>query len=100
MGEKNPFFGKRSPNWQGGITPVHAAIRNSKEMTEWRMSVFKRDSFTCQKCGARGVSLHAHHVKSFSKFPDLRFEVSNGQTLCEDCHIKTDNYAGRAIHSR
>ena len=94
-GAKNPFFGKRSPNWQGGITPINLAIRNSKEYAIWRLSVFERDKFTCRGCGARGGDLHAHHVLSFSKFPNHRFDINNGLTLCKDCHKKTNNYAGR-----
>ena len=26
------------------------------------------------------------HIKPFAWFSDLRFDVSNGQTLCVDCH--------------
>lgn len=95
-GAKNPFFGKRSPNWQGGITPINLAIRNSKEYAVWRLGVFERDKFTCQGCGAMGGDLHAHHILAFSKFPAHRFDINNGLTLCVSCHKKTDNYAGKA----
>lgn len=63
-------------------------IRSSGEYAQWRTQVFERDKYTCQKCGQKGGSLNAHHIKPFAKFPDLRLELSNGQTLCESCHKK------------
>ena len=52
----------------------------------WARAVIARDKATCQKCGATDVELHAHHIKSFQGFPELRWEVSNGLTLCHTCH--------------
>jgi hypothetical protein len=92
------FRGEANPSWKGGITPINALIRSSTPMVDWRKAVFKRDDYTCQGCNERGGKLHAHHIKAFSAYPELRFEISNGQTLCYSCHRKTDNYAGKGIH--
>lgn len=78
--------GERSHFWRGGITPENRLIRTTAEYGAWRESVFGRDDYACQICGKRGVVLHAHHIRPFAEFPDLRFEVSNGQTLCLPCH--------------
>lgn len=86
------LVGDKHWNWRGGITPENNTIRRSQQNREWRKAVFIRDDFTCKKCAERGKKLHAHHIKEFAKYPALRFEISNGMTLCQPCHIK--------IHSR
>lgn len=78
--------GKNHWNWKGGITPKNQVERNSKKAKEWRIAVFQRDKFTCQMCGAVGGKLNAHHIKEWAKYKKLRFDISNGITLCESCH--------------
>jgi len=91
--------GKDNPAWRGGITSENKKIRNSHEMKVWRDQVFKRDNYKCIWCGASGSNnyLNADHIKPFSRFPKLRFDLSNGRTLCVPCHSKTDSYKGRVI---
>lgn len=89
-GEKNHF-------WKGGITPINARIRNSVMYKLWRESVFKRDNFTCQECNSLGGYLNADHIKPFAYFPELRFEINNGRTLCLKCHKQTNTFGKKAI---
>lgn len=77
------WVGKRPP-WE----LTNKDLRNSGRYREWRNKVFIRDDYTCQHCNQRGGELNAHHIKQFAKYVDLRFEVSNGLTLCVDCHKK------------
>jgi 5-methylcytosine-specific restriction endonuclease McrA len=73
--------------WEGHIRTGCRDKKNGEvKYTIWRKAVFERDDYTCQKCGKRGGRLHAHHIKSWSKFPELRYDVDNGQTLCVTCH--------------
>ncbi len=62
---------------------------------EWRNKVFERDNYTCVLCGKTKCYLEADHIKPYSKYPDLRLVLSNGRTLCLDCHKKTPTYGNR-----
>lgn len=75
--------------WKGGINGENDTLRHRREYKEWRTYVFERDDYTCQCCGARGGKLNAHHINQFANYPDLRYDVNNGITLCDSCHEST-----------
>ena len=79
--------GAGSSNWKGGISNKNKRIRAGMDFSIWRNGVFKRDDYTCRKCKTRGTTLHPHHIFSFAQYEDLRFEVANGITFCEGCHL-------------
>lgn len=89
---------EKSYLWKGGISKYYQIGYNSWEYKQWRIKVFERDDYTCQDCGVAGNKsyLTSHHIKSFTYHTKLRFELSNGKTLCENCHEKTDNYKSKA----
>jgi hypothetical protein len=81
--------GEKSYRWRGGVTLKQEKIRRNIEFRLWREAVFARDNWTCQECGDnKGHNLNAHHIKSFSKYPELRIALDNGIALCKTCHIK------------
>jgi len=88
--------GAGAPNWQGGKTDESTKQRHSFEAGMWRYLVLHRDELQCQICGTR-ENLHAHHIKSWSQYPDLRFDLENGITLCIDCHETTH---GRSLNGK
>lgn len=111
-GNRNPNFGKelssevrvkisnsqRGPNahnWRGGIAKENTVVRNSVEYKLWREAVYKRDNWTCVFCGRRGVRIQADHIKPFAHYPELRFAIDNGRTLCVPCHKTTETYGGK-----
>ena len=71
--------GKESPNWRGG-----------QNLSYWKKEVKKRDK-KCKRCGNMDKRvLTADHIKSKKMYPNLQFKISNGITLCYNCHaIKT-----------
>jgi len=99
-GKKSKYCGELHHGWKGGVTPTNEKIRKSMEYRLWRTSVFVRDDYTCQICALRGGELHADHIKPFAYFPELRFAIDNGRTLCVSCHRKTDTYGHNAVKNK
>ncbi len=123
-GKDNPMFGKtiteqhkrkiieanlgdKSHLWRGGITTLYNLLRKCYVYDNWRLSVFKRDNFTCIHCGDnRGHNLNADHIKPFALILQENnvttreegynckelWDINNGRTLCKDCHKKTDTW--------
>ena len=96
----NSRLGEKSHFWQGGKTKESIKIRHSLEAKLWRETVFKRDNWTCVLCGKRSekgnrVEINADHIKPFALFPELRFAIDNGRTLCINCHKNTNTYLNR-----
>jgi hypothetical protein len=84
-------FEKGNKPWNKGFgnATENQRIRWTPEYKYWSRSILERDDFTCQECKKRGGELHAHHIKAFAYYPEVRFKLSNGQTLCVKCHYKT-----------
>ncbi len=107
----NPKFGKDSGNWKGGKTELHTAVIGLRQYKEWRLRIFQRDNWTCQKCKARRkvgdrVVIQVHHLKPFYKIVEENnikttkdaiqcgelWNMNNGITLCVSCHRQTESY--------
>ncbi len=80
-------------------------VRQSARYKAWRTLVFERDGYKCTQCSIKNglgktIYFHADHIKPFALFPGLRFEVSNGRTLCVPCHKATGTYGRGAIYRK
>jgi transposase len=86
--ERSVNRGERHYNWKGG-RPWERFKK--PEYLAWRNAVLERDGYVCQQCGRqckkRERGLAAHHIKPYAEYPALRYEVSNGITLCRQCHM-------------
>jgi 5-methylcytosine-specific restriction endonuclease McrA len=93
---KKSHKGEKHPSW----IKDRSKVKNKRclaELSWWRKAIFERDNYTCQFCKKRGGQLNADHIKPYSMYPELRADLSNGRTLCVDCHKKTDTYGLRLV---
>ncbi len=107
QGNKNPNWGKfgsSHPKWTGR-TMLTKSIRACPQYKNWRVSIFERDNYTCQECGARSskgkkVYLEADHypiqfalilkkyrIKTYNQALNCKtLWNAKGRTLCNKCH--------------
>jgi len=94
LSHKGILSGNKHPNWKGGKTPDYRILRHTDNYISWRKKIFEKDNYTCQHKNCefchndKGTVLHPHHIKSFSKFKELRFDINNGITYCIGYHLK------------
>ena len=81
-------------------------IRNTTKYLNWRLSILKRDNFTCQICHAnmkdnRSLRLEVHHAKTFDDICkenavstveqalgcEELWDLKNGISICYRCHV-------------
>lgn len=86
------------PNWRDGASTKSQQERNAwwVEHQAWRTEVLTRDGNKCVECGSP-ENLEADHIKPWISFPELRFEIDNGRTLCRECHHKTSTFGIKAL---
>ncbi|HRF70086.1 MAG TPA: HNH endonuclease [Candidatus Pelethenecus sp.] len=86
------FYGKEAKNgrWRGDdfLRNNHSLFRGRNEWKEWRKSVYERDGYKCLDCGS-SKELEPHHIIPLRVDKLLVFEITNGVTLCRQCHQKT-----------
>ena len=80
------FTGENSPVWKGGINDVRWD-RLKPIYKAWRNSVYQRDNYCCQKCKKHSKHLQSHHILNWKDYEENRYEINNGITFCESCHI-------------
>lgn len=102
--------GEKNGNWKGGKTRLTARVRSLREYYLWRKDIFKRDNYSCVLC--KKVSegdIEADHIDpmalilSFYKIESIEeikecnplWNISNGRTLCKECHKNTPTYASK-----
>ena len=59
---------------------------DSPQYKEWWLKVMRRDKFKCQMPKCRKRAKQVHHVIRYVDSHSLRWEPSNGISLCKECH--------------
>lgn len=78
--------GENAGNWKGGMRKKNNE-RNDSAYQLWVSQVKKRDNNECafkgQNCSGY---LIVHHILPWRDYPELRYEIKNGITLCQYHH--------------
>ena len=86
--KREAFAGINHPRWIKDRSLIKKQEeRNNPNDKQWKYAVYKRDNFKCkianQDCNGR---LEAHHILGWTDYPELRYEINNGITLCHAHH--------------
>jgi len=107
------YRGKNHPMWKGGISGLNTRIRSLPENRQWIKQCMYRDDYVCQQCGveSKRQNLQVHHIKSLAciirennistleqaQQCEELWDMTNGVTLCKDCHKLTTNYCNKKL---
>lgn len=61
-------------------------LMGQDEYIQWREFSFIRDNYICQICGSK-KSLQVDHKSPWQLSEERRYDLSNGITMCTDCHL-------------
>lgn len=105
QGKNNPMYGvigEDHPNWNPNLTQDDREDkRNDVKHTKWSRDTKERDNYTCQVCyDDKGGNLISHHLESYNSNVKLRYDIDNGVTLCEECHINFHKEYGFGNNTR
>lgn len=81
--------GKNHYRWNLNREEVMKNKRNDGEYKQWVIRIKNRDNWKCRinnkDCSGYCV---VHHILPWSEYPELRYELKNGITLCQAHHPK------------
>lgn len=92
------FRGENSPVWKGGVHDDRWD-RLQPIYKKWRLQVFIRDGFLCQKCLTKRRYIEAHHINNWKTDIENRYELDNGITFCKKCHSSFHSIYGKKNNS-
>lgn len=95
---------ENNPNWRNDLTDYDRENdfnrRYDVKNSNWILEIFTRDDYTCRKCNKKGVKINAHHLDGWNWCKEKRYEISNGVTLCENCHNNFHSIYGKGNNTK
>ena len=96
--------GENSPSYNQNLTDEER-LKNRYQLSGgnsrvWSKQTMERDNYTCQICNKHGGNLNSHHLNGWNAFPEQRFDLDNGVTLCTDCHKDFHSQCGYGDNTR
>ena len=90
-GLKGLLTGENNGRWVKDRTKLSKINEQGERRTSayviWRKQIYIRDNFKCrinnEDCEGR---IEAHHILGWTDYPELRYEINNGITLCHAHH--------------
>jgi len=85
------FVGEKNSKWIKDRLKTAREIRKDERgdlaYYYWRTSVLERDNRICRiNNGDCSGKYEVHHILSWKDYPELRYEINNGITLCQAHH--------------
>ncbi|MHB9032337.1 MAG: HNH endonuclease [Anaerolineae bacterium] len=85
--QQHPEITKQSAEKKRGMFIGEKSFLYKNGSGRWATNIFERDNYTCQDCGLHEPEIvEAHHIISKMADPEKQFDLSNGVTLCPNCH--------------
>lgn len=82
-------IGEKSSRWIKDRTKLKTEENKAynSRYKHWSLEVKRRDNWKCKinNCDCKG-RLESHHILTWKDFPELRYEINNGITLCQFHH--------------
>lgn len=74
-------------------------LRKTSEYRRYRKDVLEKDGYKCVICGVSDNN-EVHHIYPFASYPNFRFDVKCGITLCKNHHSVSEPESFHALYGR
>jgi hypothetical protein len=83
------IFGEKHPQWKKNKKIKDKRDDNHPAYKAWVREIKRRDVICKLKDDSCSGNREVHHIKSWSNYPELRYDINNGITLCHAHHPRS-----------